>query len=104
VLNESDSAHTEVDKELTAHDEALASKGAALQLPLQGRALEVGHNQGQDWHFGAVLGHQAGCAPRAGIHYDQPCLHFAHCGVHWQNQACESASAGCLIHNLVNHQ
>lgn len=95
--------HKEVNKGLTTHDEALASKGAALQLPLQGRALEVGHHQGQDRHFGAVLGHKAGCAPRAGIHYDQPCLHFKHFAVHWQHQACDSASAGCLRHSLVNH-
>ncbi len=97
-------AHTEVDKGLTAHDEALASKGAALQLPLQGRALQVGHYQGQNRHFGAVLGHQASGAPRACVHYDQPCLHVAHGAVHCQHQACDSASAGCLIHNLVNCQ
>lgn len=42
---------------LTSHDEALASQGAALQLPLEGRALEVGHHQSEYGHLGPVLGH-----------------------------------------------
>ena len=48
---------------LTSHDETLASKGSTLQLPLEGRALQVGYHQSEYGHLGPVLGHQACSAP-----------------------------------------
>ena len=55
----------------TAHDEELARQGAPLQLPGQALGLQLGHHQCQNGHVGAVLGHQAGCAPRTRIANDQ---------------------------------
>ena len=64
-------------QEATSHDEELAGQGAPLQLPRQAPGPELGHDQRQDGHVGAVLGHQAGCAPRAGIADDQAGLRMA---------------------------